>query len=427
MLVNLLGTAGIALPYPVLSPFFLDPESGNALTSFGDLPPKILLGLLLALYPLGVLIGSSFIGALSDLHGRRPVLVISLLAAALGYALTGFAVYQENYPLFALARFLTGICEGNIAVSRAIALELHPRIPRTRAISLLYTTGYAGWLIGPLAGGYLMRLGVAEVFLVAGGVTLLATLAVQLAIAAPAPRQGAAGQEDAARRGLLQSVAENNSLGLLTVAAIRPFIIYHLLFTLGLNAFYVFYPLWLVERFAFSPEAIGWATVVITLAMIVSSIYMVPPVESRLGALGTVRGFSLLLGTALLLLPTLGDAGLYPMLLVCGAVIAVANGVFPVFMANRFEQYGLGRVQGLLTTNFCFANVIMALVGSAIALLGTGWSLAAGGLLCLGASAWLWLGPARPGLRSPEAASPADCKPEARPRVSRPGSGRTSL
>jgi MFS family permease len=395
MLVTLLGTAGIALPYPVLSPFFLDPDAGNALTRFGDLPPKILLGLLLALYPLGILIGSSFIGALSDLHGRRPVLVISLLAAAIGYALTGFAVYQESYPLFALARFLTGICEGNIAISRAIALELHPQIPRTRAISLLYATSYAGWLVGPLAGGYLMRLGVAEVFLVAGGVTLAATAAVQLAIAAPGPRQAEPAAEGG-ERGLLQSVADNNSLGLLRVAAIRPFIIYHLLFTLGLNAFYEFYPLWLVERFAFSPEAIGWATVIITLAMIVSSLYAVPPVEAKFGALGTVRRFSLVLGSALLLLPTLGDAGLYPMLLVCGAVIAVANGVFPAFMANQFEQYGLGRVQGLLTTNFCFANVIMALVGSAIALLGTGWSLAAGGLLCVCASAWLWLGPARP-------------------------------
>ena len=34
MLVSLLGTAGIALPYPVLSPFFLDPDNSNALTQF---------------------------------------------------------------------------------------------------------------------------------------------------------------------------------------------------------------------------------------------------------------------------------------------------------------------------------------------------------------------------------------------------------
>ena len=160
MLVSLLGTAGVALPYPVLSPYFLDPDNVNDLTHFLGLPPKLLLGVLLSLYPLGLIVGSSVIGALSDVYGRKPLLIISLVAAALGYGLTGYAAAIESYPLFALARFLTGICEGNIAVSRAVALELHPVINRTRAISLLYATNYAGWLIGPLSGGYLMALGV---------------------------------------------------------------------------------------------------------------------------------------------------------------------------------------------------------------------------------------------------------------------------
>ena len=56
----LLGTAGTAL-LQVLSPLFLDPTYASGLTSFMDLP-KILLGLLLALYPLGLIIGSSVIG-----------------------------------------------------------------------------------------------------------------------------------------------------------------------------------------------------------------------------------------------------------------------------------------------------------------------------------------------------------------------------
>ena len=41
MLVSLLGTAGIALPYPVLSPFFLDGTHENGLTTFLGLDPKL--------------------------------------------------------------------------------------------------------------------------------------------------------------------------------------------------------------------------------------------------------------------------------------------------------------------------------------------------------------------------------------------------
>lgn len=385
MLVSLLGTAGIALPYPVLSPFFLDSGADNALTQFMGLPPKVLLGVILALYPLGSLLGSSFIGAISDVYGRKRILVISLLLAAAGYGLTGYAVSIESYPLFALARLLTGICEGNVAISRAIALELHPAISRTRAISLLYATAYAGWLVGPLAGGYLMAFGVANVFLITGGITLLATLLVQIAIV----RADGVGHTGGS---VLETIAANNSIGLLKLLDLRPLILYHFLYTLGLNAFYEFYPLWLVERFHFDSVSIGWGTVVITLSMIISSIYLLAPIENRLGALGTVQVGSVLLGCLLLILPLAGPVGLYPVFLAIGAVIAVSNGVFPVYMANRFEDYGHGRVQGLLTTNFYAANVIAALVGSVIALLGTGWSLAAGGALCLLASAWLYAG-----------------------------------
>jgi MFS family permease len=334
------------------------------------------------LYPLGILVGSSFIGALSDLYGRKRVLITSLLLAAAGYALTGYAVAMENYMLFAFARIITGMCEGNIAVSRAIALELHPVIDRTRAISLLYATNYAGWLIGPLAGGYLSPLGVANVFYIAGAVTIAAILAVQLAIARqpPARRDG---------RSLWRSAANNNSLGLLRVNAIRPLIIYHLLYALGLNAFYEFYPLWLVERFDFNSMAIGWTTVAITTAMIISSIYAVGPVQERYGDLGTVKRFSIALGVIFLLTPLANSTTLLPVFILIGATIAVANGVFPAYMANQFEEYGHGRVQGLLTTNFCAANVIIALAGSFIALLGTGWTLVTGGLLCACASLWL--------------------------------------
>lgn len=384
MLVSLLGTAGIALPYPVLSPYFLDPANANELTRFLGLPPKILFGILMALYPLGLIVGSSMIGALSDVYGRKLLLITTLFGAALAYGLTGYAAAIESFPLFALARFITGLFEGNIAVSRALALELHPEIDRTRAISLLYATSYAGWLIGPLSGGYLMTLGVDNVFYIAAAVTMLATIVVQFAIVAHPPG------ETTHERTVWQSMHEQNSLHLLKVKAMQPLLLYHLLFTLGLNAFYEFYPLWLVERFGFDSVDIGWSTVVITGAMIISSIYAVTVLENRFGAMGSIRRTTLALGFLLLLLPLTNFALLFPAFAACGAIIALCNGIFPAYMANRFEEHGLGRVQGLLTTNFCVANVIAALVGSAIALAGTGWSLAAGGLLILFASLWLW-------------------------------------
>ena len=132
MLVSFLGTIGIALPYPVLAPYFID-YPANELTRFMGFHPKMLLGFSLAIYPLGMLIGSIYIGALSDHYGRRKVLLITLLGSVVGYMLTALAIYHESFVFFILARLVTGICEGNIAIARAIAADLHPRIDRTRA------------------------------------------------------------------------------------------------------------------------------------------------------------------------------------------------------------------------------------------------------------------------------------------------------
>ncbi len=43
MLISILGTVGIALPYPVLAPYFLDIPANN-LNHFLGLNPKLLLG-----------------------------------------------------------------------------------------------------------------------------------------------------------------------------------------------------------------------------------------------------------------------------------------------------------------------------------------------------------------------------------------------
>jgi MFS family permease len=415
MLVTLLGTAGVALPYPILAPLFLG-ETPSAVTRFLGLHPKLLLGLILALYPLGILVGSSFIGALSDRYGRRRVLVITLLLSALGYVLTAFAVLAGTFALFAAARLWTGLCEGNISVARAIATDLHPVVDRTRALSLVYAVTYAGWLVGPLAGGYLMPFGAEIAFLVAaaaiGGSAFAVRVLLEGSTSAPGPATaGFAGPEEPGRSAspglasLWGEALRRNSLGLLRERPIRGLFFFHLLFTLGLNAYYEFYPVWLVESFSFDSRRIALGTVVITSSMIVTSTLFVTRLAQIFGtrrAVGTsVATFTLLLA----LLPWLrSEALVFLVFAAQGAVIAVHNGTFSAFMSGSFGERGQGRVLGLLVTTFCLANVLIALVGSALSLFGGEWALVGGAVFTAAATALF--------VRLPLARSPS---PEVRP------------
>ena len=384
ILVSLLGTAGIALPYPVLAPYFLD-YPANDLNNFLGLHPKILLGFSLAIYPLGLLVGSIFIGALSDHYGRRKVLLLSLGGSVLGYLLTALAVYQESFIGFTLARLITGVCEGNIAIARAIAAELHPHIERTKAISLVYSANYGGWLIGPLAGGFLMPYGVAEVFAWAALGIVVAWVLVFFAIERGVRFRDWSESERA--KTVWQLIRSNNSLTLLKHKPVLPIFWFYFLFSMGINAFYEFYPVWMVEKLDASSKLIALATVAMTAVMVLFSSFLVDKINLRLGE---VR--SILLGAAgltimLAVQPLLGLVGTFAVFGLIGGWIAITNGMVPTYLAKYFGHLGQGKVMGLQTSTFCITNVIIATIGGPLSILSTNLVLWLGAALV--AAAWV--------------------------------------
>ncbi|WP_323871576.1 MFS transporter [Xenorhabdus doucetiae] len=73
---------------------------------------------LVVYYLLGFAVSQLFYGPLSDKHGRIPVILFSLLFAAVGNYLTSMA---ESFHTLSLFRLLTGIGAGGCPViSRAI-------------------------------------------------------------------------------------------------------------------------------------------------------------------------------------------------------------------------------------------------------------------------------------------------------------------
>ena len=361
MLVSLMGTAGIALPYPILSPYFLSGADDNLINYLG-LDPKLLLGITLATYPLGLLIGSNVIGSLSDRFGRKPVLIYSLIGSVIGYLLTGYAVYSDSFVGFIAARFVTGFCEGNISVARAIAVELHPHIDRGRSLSLLYATVYGGWLVGPLAGGYLMPYGIDTTFYIAAAAMFGSLLLVIFTLPEEAPQKPS-------ESSLLTEIINNHSATLLKDPQIRRFFIYYFIYTLGINAYYEFYPLWLVEALSFDSKQIAWVTVAITSLMILVSSTIAEKVPRVTGEKAALLGGNFLFGGLIILMTISEGNTVYVSLALTGAVIAVINMVFPAMLSEYFGHLGQGKVMGLQVSVFCFTNVVIALAGSVVSLI----------------------------------------------------------
>lgn len=375
MLVVLFSSAGIALPYPILAPLFLNEIS--PLTTFADLPSKILLGIILAIYPLGVILGSSVLGAASGVYGRKKTLNITLILTVVGYVLSALVVIAESFLLLALARFVTGVFSGNISIAKAIAVDLSPTLDKTYTFNLVNATSYLGWLLGPLAGGLLAVYGLDTVFFFAAAVLLIALFSVAIIL----PKDELKCRQE--KTTFIALFSKQNSFALLANKQIRRIFFIYLLATLGLNAYYEFYPVWLVEKFDFSSLAIGYITVVLTLFMTITSVFFVKQLKQLFGLkFGAIVGM-VLMAMLFFLHPWLSSTAVWPIYAITGIAIAIFNGLLPVYISEQYSNIEQGQLMGLITTVFSLANVLIALIGSALALFGAHWAIIFGAVLLI--------------------------------------------
>lgn len=364
--IALLSVAGVSLPYPVLAPLFAATEL-NAFNHWLGLDPTLSLGIALAVNPAGILLGSAVLGALSDHYGRKPVLALALLVAMLGYLLSALAIAEQQYLWFVLARFLTGLCEGSVSICRAVAVDLHPQIDRNKTIAWMNSALYGAWLVGPLLGGMTVHLGAYVPFALAAFAVLPCLVLVQVFLPKTVVEQPALP--------LWQNITQHNSLRLLARAELKWIVLAQFIYTLGLNAFYEFYPLWLVQEQQFSGYEIGLITAALCLLMTFVSAVLMVKFGNRVAPLPAAMMAALLFSICLAILPWLAGVPAWIWLVLCGLPIPMVSAWVQVYCSTTFAHLGNGRVMGLLTVLMCAGNLVIALVGAFVALAGAQYTL----------------------------------------------------
>jgi DHA1 family tetracycline resistance protein-like MFS transporter len=108
--------------------------------------------LLMATYSFMQLFAGPLWGRLSDRHGRRPVLLLSLVGSVLSYLWLGFA--DSLWMLFG-ARALQGAMAGNIAAAQAYIADVTSPENRARGMGLIGAAFGLGFILGPAIGGLL--------------------------------------------------------------------------------------------------------------------------------------------------------------------------------------------------------------------------------------------------------------------------------
>ncbi|HEX7970261.1 MAG TPA: MFS transporter [Stellaceae bacterium] len=130
---------------------------------------------MLACYSVAQFLSSPLLGRLSDRVGRRPVLLVSLMASVLAYLWLGLA--DAAWMLFA-ARLVAGAGAGNIAAAQAYIADVTPPEGRAKGMGMIGAAFGLGFTVGPALGGLASRLDAAAPAFIAAGLSAAAFLLV---------------------------------------------------------------------------------------------------------------------------------------------------------------------------------------------------------------------------------------------------------
>lgn len=146
---------GIGIIIPVLPALFFDTGTSFFAESLAYEQRSIVYGFLLASFPFMQFFGAPILGALSDKHGRKPLLMISLIGTMVGYFLFAIALLQGNLWLLFFSRLLPGFTGGNISIVYSAIADVSEGAERTKNFGMIGMAFGLGFILGPAIGGVL--------------------------------------------------------------------------------------------------------------------------------------------------------------------------------------------------------------------------------------------------------------------------------
>jgi MFS family permease len=304
--------------------------------------------MLFATYSLLSMVAAPLWGRLSDRAGRRPVLMVSMAAAALAYLWLAFAT--QLWMLFA-ARAFAGACAGNIPPER-----------RAKGMGMIGAAFGLGFIIGPVLGGViagddLATADLATPGLVAAGLSFAAFLGVLLIL----PESLAAGRAGEAR----------SRLTVLRGALARPVLARLLavffLVILAFSGMETTFAWWAIGQFGWGPRPIGFVFFYVGLLSALMQGGLIGVLTRRLGEERLMLGGLAAIAVGLVLLALTRQL---PLLIVAMTALALGMGAMQPslnsLISRRAGADEQGEVMGLAQSVGSLSRVLGPLVAGAL-------------------------------------------------------------
>jgi DHA1 family tetracycline resistance protein-like MFS transporter len=375
-LVIFTGFCGYSLMITLFVPMLMGPNGflgPDATTGWRSL----VLGVLLAIYPLGQFLGSPVLGALSDRYGRKPVLTISLLIAVAAYVLISLGIELRSLVLIAIACLIGGLAESNIAIAQSAVSDVAAPDQRPRLFAWIYSFCSLGYIAGPVFGGQLaVRLGWSAPFWLTVPLLIVTLIWVCLSF-----RETHRPEKDKP----FEAFAALTNLGtVFTDRPIRQLYLVNFLIYLGLFGYFRMVLVYMVDKWHTTVDQTTLIYSGLALISAVASFGLMAPLARRFGLNRVAVGSTTLAGLAMISITfpaQLGSIWITAGLTTLIGTLALA--ACPTMLSNLVSSERQGRVMGNNQALQVGAESLSAAIGGALAAIVIPLPLVAFGMLLI--------------------------------------------
>ena len=344
--VNLVDMLGFAMILPLL-PFYALKLKAT---------PEVV-GWMIASFSIAQLIASPIWGRVSDKYGRRPALLIGLLASAIACLVFGLA---NSLWLLFLSRIVQGAGGGTTGVAQAYVSDTVAPADRARALGWLSAATAAGVMVGPAIGSVAAHFGREMPGLIAAGLCFLNVLAAWKWL--PESRRA----EDRATPKPRKPIWHAAWVVIRHPAEKAARLIW--IYGTGMLAFSLLtsvLALWLDARFGVTEENIGYFFVYNGLLSLVLRSLLLGPVVDRIGETRAMRLGALILAIGLMLYTVAPSvwvlAAIIPLVPIGTALLFPAS---TSLLSHATEPEELGTTMGVAQTFAGVARIIAPIAGT---------------------------------------------------------------
>jgi len=297
--ISLVDMIGFAIVLPLL-PFYA--------LRLRATPSEI--GLIIAAFSIAQILSAPVWGRVSDRYGRRPALLIGLLASACAYIVFGLA---DSIWLLLVSRLVQGAGGGTTGVAQAYVADTIEPSQRAKALGWLSAATGAAFAIGPLIGSLAAHFGQTAPGFIAAGLCVINAACAWKWLPESKRKEGS-GAVAVLRKPVWHTAAQ------VVVHPARPTSRLILIYGVGMLAYSVLtsvLALYLGAEFGTNEHTIGKWFFYIGTIQVVMRVALLGPIVDRIGEAWAMRTGTAILVFGLLLFPVPNSALLLALIVPC--------------------------------------------------------------------------------------------------------------